>query len=132
MAHVGGRDHMVRSPDKYQESFFNTAKYCNKKVKLMIYTIDNMVWLLGKNLITIQPCKKLDCKFHELFWVLDIIVKNTYQLKLLSKPQIYLVFHVLLQGPAIKMQADIGNFLPSLEKNSKEECYVKDILNSKY
>ncbi len=51
----------------YQESALDTAEYYNKKIKLMMYGIGNKVWLLGKNLTTIQPCKKLDHKFHEPF-----------------------------------------------------------------
>ena len=62
----------------YQESALDMAKYYNKKVRPMTYTIGNKVWLLEKNLTTIQPCMNLDCKFHRPFWVLSFIGKNVY------------------------------------------------------
>ena len=51
----------------YQESLLDTAKYYNMKVKPMMYAIGGKVWLLGKNLTTIWPCKKFDHKFHGPF-----------------------------------------------------------------
>ena len=37
----------------YQESALNTAKYYSKKVRPMIHTIGDNVWLSEKNLMTI-------------------------------------------------------------------------------
>ena len=87
----------------YQESLLDTAKYYNKKIEPMTHAIGNKVWLLGKNLTTIRPCKKLDCKFHGPFWVLDVINKNTYRLELPLRLKIHTVFHALLLEPANKM-----------------------------
>ena len=86
----------------YQESMFNTAKYYNKKIKPMTYRIGDKIWLSGKNRTTIRPCKKLDSKFHGLFWVLGIVGKNAYQLKLPPRLKIHPMFYVLLREPANK------------------------------
>ena len=87
---------------------------------------------MGENLTTIRPCKKLDHKFHRLFWVLNVISKNAYQLKLPPRLKIHPVFHVLLLEPTIKTQKDIYKLSLPLEVDSKEEYYVKDVLDSKY
>ena len=82
--------------------------------------------------MTIQPCKKLDQKFHRPFRILGIVGKKAYRLKLPLRLKIHLAFHGLLLELANMTQGDVNNLPPPLEVDSKEEYYVEDICNSKY
>ena len=56
----------------------------NKGVKPQSYTPDKKVWLSSKYLKTKRNCK-LEAKFLGLFWVLHLVSKQAYKLKLLKK-----------------------------------------------
>ena len=55
-----------------------------KGVKPQSYTQGDKVWLSSKHLKTKRNCK-LEVKFLGLFWVLHLVDKQAYKLKLLNK-----------------------------------------------
>ena len=55
-----------------------------------------MVYLATKNIITKRFSKKLDYKYIEPYKVIKKISKNNYQLDLLLKIKIYLIFYIFL------------------------------------
>ena len=63
-----------------------------------------MVYLATKNIITKRPSKKLDYKYLRLYKVTKKISENNYQLDLLPKIQIYLIFYISLFEDAINVK----------------------------
>ena len=52
--------------------------------------------MVTKNIITKRLSKKLDYKYIEPYKVTKKILENNYQLDLLPKVRIYLIFHIFL------------------------------------
>ena len=67
----------------------------NKVVKPQSYVPGNKVWLSSKHLKT-KRNRKLEAKFLGLFWVLHLVGKQAYKLKLPKKWRIHHVFYVSL------------------------------------
>ena len=67
----------------------------NKEVKPQNYVPGNKVWLSNKYLKT-KRNHKLEAKFFGPFWILHLIGKQAYKLKLLKKYRICDIFHVFL------------------------------------
>ena len=55
-----------------------------------------MVYLVIKNIIIKQLSKKLDYKYIGLYKIIKKILKNNYELNLLLKIKIYLIFYISL------------------------------------
>ena len=55
-----------------------------------------MVYLAIKNIIIKRFSKKLDCKYIGPYLIIKKILKNNYELDLLLKIRIYLIFHIFL------------------------------------
>ena len=76
------------------------AKYYNKKVKCWEYAEEDYVWLTEKNIYSICFNKKLNYKYHDLYYISDIVKKQAYCLELIKiMKKIHSVFHVLLLKP---------------------------------
>ena len=67
----------------------------NKGVKPQSYAPGEKVWLSSKYLKT-KLNRKLEANFLGLFWVLHLVGKQAYKLKLPKKWRIHNVFHVSL------------------------------------
>ena len=67
----------------------------NKGTKPRSYAPGDKVWLNSKHLKTKQN-RKLEAKFFGIFWILHLIEKQVYKIKLLKRWRIYDVFHMLL------------------------------------
>ena len=55
-----------------------------------------MVYLIIKNIITKRVNKKLNYKYIGLYLIIKKILKNNYELDLLLKIKIYLIFYISL------------------------------------
>ena len=51
----------------WQDTIEQQIKYFNTKIKFMIYSVKDMMWLNRKNICNIQLNKKLKFKFHSLY-----------------------------------------------------------------
>ena len=67
----------------------------DKGVKPRSYAPGDKVWLSSKHLKTKRNCK-LEAKFLGSFWVLYLVGKQAYKLKLPKKWRIHNVFHISL------------------------------------
>ena len=63
-----------------------------------------MVYLATKNIIIKKLSKKLDYKYLGLYKITKRISKNNYQLDLLFKVRIYLIFYISLLKDAINVK----------------------------
>ena len=63
-----------------------------------------MVYLAINNIIIKKPSKKLDYKYLRPYKVTKKISENNYQLDLLPKIQIYLIFYISLFEDAINVK----------------------------
>ena len=89
-----------------------------------------MIYLLTKNIITKRLTKKFDAKLFSPFLIKKEISKNNYELELLAKIKLYLVFHISL----LKLIADIIKVHTAAndnEVNGKEKYEPKKILEVK-
>ena len=72
-------------------------KYHNQKHKFQIYTIENKILLIMKNLWMIKLSKKLDNQWIEFFKIEEIVRKQAYWLRLSRHYKlIHSMFHVFL------------------------------------
>ena len=86
-----------------------------------------MVYLIIKNIITKRLNKKLDYKYIGLYLVIKKILKNNYELDLLLKVRIYLIFYISLFKDVININViKIGRNDVEIKTNKYE---VKKILN---
>jgi len=60
------------------------------------FKVGDRVWLSSKNIHTNQPAKKLDCKKHRPFKILEKVNSHSYHLELTHNYKIHPVFHVSL------------------------------------
>ena len=107
-------------------------RYANLRTKPRIYAPGDMVWLAGRHIHTIRPCKKLDYKFYGPFKILDAVGPQAYRLDLTGHLHgIHPVFHVSLLEPVRRRE---GEDLPppSFETiDGQEETEIKAIRDSK-
>ena len=86
-----------------------------------------MVYLIIKNIITKRLNKKLDYKYIGLYLVIKKILKNNYELDLLLKVKIYLIFYISLFKNVININViKIGRNNVEIKTNKYE---IKKILN---
>ena len=67
----------------------------NKGVKPRSYAPSNKIWLNNKSIKTKQN-QKMKAKFFVSFWVLHLVSKQAYKLKLPKKWKIHSIFHMSL------------------------------------
>ena len=107
-------------------------RYALRKTKPKVYAPGDAVWLAGKHIQSIRPCKKLDYKYYGPFQVLEAVGPQAYRLDITGHLRgIHPVFHVSLLEPVQRRE---GEELPapSLEIiDGVEENEVKAILDSK-
>ena len=84
-----------------------------------------MIYLATKNIITKKPNKKLDYKYIGLYKVTKKISKNNYQLDLLPKIRIHLIFYIFLLKDAknVKLQNIKRKDIKVEKKNTKQKKY---------
>ncbi|QRW03991.1 hypothetical protein RhiLY_02990 [Ceratobasidium sp. AG-Ba] len=63
------------------------------------YKVGNKVWLVGRNITTRRPSKKLDNKKLGPFVISEKISSHAYRLELPKTMQIHNVFHINLLAP---------------------------------
>ena len=87
----------------------------------LAYKIDNMVWLLTRNIKTDRPSKKLNHKMIGLYKVKELI-KSSYQLELLHTIKIHNIFHPNLLWKAVDnpLPDQCNSPPPSTVVNNKE------------
>ena len=78
-----------------------------------------MLYLATKNIITKRLSKKLDYKYIKPYQVIKRISKNNYQLDLLPKIRIHLIFHISLLKNAINVKP-INKGRNNVKVNKKE------------
>ena len=82
-----------------QQNLHNTQKLqkqaYDKGVKPQSYAPSDKIWLSNKHLKTKWNCK-LETMFLDLFWVLQLVEKQAYKLKLRKKWRIHDIFHISL------------------------------------
>ena len=89
-----------------------------------------MVYLVIKNIITKRFNKKLDYKYLELYKVIKRISKNNYQLDLLPKVRIYLIFYISLLKDVINVKPiSTGRNNVKINKKKYEAKKVLDTRN---
>jgi hypothetical protein len=107
-------------------------KYALLKTKPRVFAAGDMVWLAGRHIHSIRPCKKLDYKYYGPFKILEAVGPQAYRLDITGHLHgIHPVFHVSLLEPARRRE---GEELPqpSIEViDGIEETEVKSILDSK-
>ena len=62
----------------------------------MIFSEGNIIYLVIKNIIIKQLNKKLNYKYIGPYLIIKKILKNNYELNLLLKVKIYLIFYISL------------------------------------
>ena len=89
-----------------------------------------MVYLLTKNITTKRLTKKFDVKFLNPFPIKKKISKNNYELKLLTKIKLHLIFYIsLLKSAADIIKVHIA--ADDNEVNGKEKYEPEKILEAK-
>ena len=103
----------------------------NKGVKPRSYAPGDKVWLSSKHLRTKRNCK-LEAKFLSLFWILYLVGKQTYKLKLPKKWRIYDVFHISLLEQDTTKKGQVNNTQLNFEfkTGNNKEYKVEDIWDS--
>ena len=80
-------------------------KYYNqKRLKGLTFSEGSMVYLAIKNIIIKRLNKKLDYKYLGLYKVIKRISENNYQLDLLPKVRIHLIFYISLLENVINVE----------------------------
>ena len=101
----------------------------NKGIKPKNYVLDEKIWLNSKYIKT-KWNQKLEVKFFGPFWVLHLVGKQAYKLKLPKKWRICNVFHLSLlkQNTTRKEQVEK---IPKLDTgNNSREYKIEAIWNS--
>jgi len=116
---------------QWKEVTETQAKYYNKKTKCWEYAEEDYVWLMRKNIHSTHFNKKLNYKYHDLYYISDIIEKQVYCLELTKiMRKIHSVFHVLL----LKFYHDKAFYktpsVLSLKVNDVEKYKAEAVLNS--
>ena len=86
-----------------------------------------------RNFKTRRSNKKLDFKINNLFWVIEIIDKQAYRVKLLSNWQIHDIFHIFLLKQAKSKKEKIYKAFAStkiIDEDNKLVYIVEAITNS--
>ncbi|KAB5587831.1 Retrotransposable element Tf2 [Ceratobasidium theobromae] len=100
--------------------------------KLPEFKIGDKVWLLGMNIRSQHPNKKLDHKRYGPFPILKCIGSHTYRLSLPASMQVHNVFHVSLLSP-LKEDAEFKHsFIPPppiITEEGEEEYHVKKFMD---
>jgi hypothetical protein len=92
-----------------------------------------MVWLLGKNIRTKRPSKKLDHRFYGSYPVVEQIGTQAHRLKLSQQVgSIHDIFHVSLLEPYVSDNCSAPKPPPPIEVDGEEECELEEILQSAY
>lgn len=117
----------------YRKSIHHAQKvqkrHHNQTIKLRSYTSADKVWLNSKYHIT-KWNKKLKAKFFRLFWVLHLVDKQAYKLKLPKKWKIYDVFHVSLLEQDTTKKEWVNSTLLELDKGDSKEYEFEVIRDS--
>jgi hypothetical protein len=98
------------------------------------YQEGDLVWLLGRNIQTKRPSKKLDNKKHGPFVVKRKIGSHTYELTLPATMRVHPVFHIDLLSPYIEdteFKRNQPQPLPIITEEGEEEYEVEKILDWK-
>ena len=115
---------------KIHTSHKNSAKYINKKRKMMLQLKKrNKMYFLIKNLKTKQSSKKLNHQKIRSFFIKAVKEPVNYELKLPLNTQIHLIFHISLLKSAdleTSIQTTLNNF-----KRYKDKYKVEKILKQK-
>jgi hypothetical protein len=108
--------------------------YDRKRGRTPIYVIGDKVWLDATNISTDRQTKKLDHKHLGPFTVEEVLLNNTYKLKLPSSMKIHPVFHVvkLITFKADEIPERISPPIPDpIIVDDHEEYEVEEILDSR-
>ena len=119
----------------YQQNLYHAQELQkqthDKGVKPQSYAPGDKVWLSSKHLKTKQNCK-LEAKFLGLFWVLYLVGKQAYKLKLSKKWRIHNIFHISLLEQDITKKRQVNNMQLNFEfeASNGEEYEVDGIWDS--
>ena len=95
------------------------------------FNIEDLVWLLRRNIQTKKPSRKLDYQRLGPFTITNQVNPANYHLELPSTIRIHLIFHVSLFEPYNESQIPRRIFPPPLpiEIDQEIEYEVEEILN---
>ena len=105
------------------------AVYHNRHTKARTYRVGDNVWLAGKNIRRVRPCRKLGYKYHGPFPIIEAIGKQAYKLGLPESMKIHPVFHVSLLEPYNQGSGAAPPAVLPLEVDDNEEWEVESILD---
>ena len=101
----------------------------NTGVKPQSYALYEKVWLNSKYLKSKQN-RKLEAKFLGSFWVLHLVGKQVYKLKLPKKWRIHDVFHISLLEQDITKKRQVNNMQLEFKAGNNKKYEVDDIQDS--
>ena len=84
---------------------------------------------MNSKYIKIKQKRKLKAKFFELFWVLHLVSKRVYKIKLSKKWKIYDVFHMSLLEQDTTMKKRVETVI-KLDKSNSKKYKVKAICDN--
>ncbi len=117
---------------RWREATATQRKYADRRSKLREFAVGDMVWLLGKNIRTKWPSKKLDHRSYGPYPVTERVGTQVYRLKLLQEVgNIHDVFHVSLLEPYVS-DGRTAEPPPPIELDGQEEYELEAILQSGY
>jgi transposase InsO family protein len=107
------------------------ATYYNRHRTPKSFAVGDMVYLVGKNIRTRRPSKKLDYKKFGPYKVLETIGKQAYRLDLPNTLRVHDVFHVSLLEMARARSGQVTTTPTPVEVDNHEEWEVDEVLDSR-